>query len=250
MPVDQLAPRDVPPQQEPQHNSLEYLPQEEEPFEIVVMVLEARDTQEAMAEDQHLPQNDGNNDNSNNTDNINNHENHDNGNNNENDNNSEGEDEDDEDYTPLSDFEKEEMYHEDKEIKTTRNEALIPTDRLWDLLSHINITTAPEFRIKRVSRSGWEEYMAVVEILSGPNVIRKHMGPAFRVTYKDAVVDAGWQAITAYNHTHHDKPKNSINHHLPQRKKDKFKTSRVRADVPRMVMIHHQDVSMEMNIHL
>jgi hypothetical protein len=41
-----------------------------------------------------------------------------------------GEDEDDEDYTPLSDSEKEKIYHEVDEVKTARNEALIPTDRL------------------------------------------------------------------------------------------------------------------------
>jgi hypothetical protein len=37
---------------------------------------------------------------------------------------------------------------------------------------------------------------------------------------------------------------------LPQRKKDKFKTSGVKADVPRMLMVHHQDVSVEMSIRL
>jgi hypothetical protein len=66
------------------------------------------------------------------------------------DNDNEGED--DEDYTPLSDIEKGEMYHEAKEIKTARNEAPIPTNRLWHLLNRINITTAPEFRIKRIPR--------------------------------------------------------------------------------------------------
>jgi hypothetical protein len=44
--------------------------------------------------------------------------------------------------------------------------------------------------------------------------------------------------------------KNSVYHLLPQRKKDKFKTSGVKADVPRMLMVHHQDVSAEMSIHL
>jgi hypothetical protein len=42
-PIEQLAPRDVPPQQEPQPDS----PQEEEPFEIVVTVLAGEDLQEA-----------------------------------------------------------------------------------------------------------------------------------------------------------------------------------------------------------
>jgi hypothetical protein len=37
---------------------------------------------------------------------------------------------------------------------------------------------------------------------------------------------------------------------LPQRKKNKFKASGVKADVPRMVMVHHQDVFVEMSTHL
>jgi hypothetical protein len=60
---------------------------------------------------------------------------------------------DDEDYTPLSDSEKVKVYHDADEIKTIGNEALIPTSRLRDLLNCINITTLPEFRIKRVLRS-------------------------------------------------------------------------------------------------
>jgi hypothetical protein len=34
---------------------------------------------------------------------------------------------------------------------------------------------------------------------------------------------------------------------LPQRKKNKFKVSGVKADVPRMLMLHHQDVFVEMS---
>jgi hypothetical protein len=37
---------------------------------------------------------------------------------------------------------------------------------------------------------------------------------------------------------------------LPQRKKNKFKVLRVRADVSRMLMVHHQDVVVEMSTHL
>jgi hypothetical protein len=56
--------------------------------------------------------------------------------------------------------------------------------------------------------------------------------------------------ITTYNHKYHDKLKNTVYHLLPQRKKNKFKTSGVKANVPRMLMVHHQDVFMEMSIHL
>jgi hypothetical protein len=142
------------------------------------------------------------------------------------------------------------MFHDADEIKTFGNKALISTGRLRDLLNRINITTLPEFRIKRIPRPGREEYKAIVEIISGPNVLSRHKGPAFRTTSQDAVTDAAWQAITTYSHRYHDKLRNTVYHLLPQRKKNKFKVSRVRADVPRMLMVHHQDVFVEMSTRL
>jgi hypothetical protein len=50
----------------------------------------------------------------------------------------------------LSDSEKNKIYRDNDEIKTSRNEAPIPTNMVQDLLNRINITTPPEFRIKRV----------------------------------------------------------------------------------------------------
>jgi hypothetical protein len=52
-PTGQLAPRNVPPQQEPHHDS----PQEEEPFEIMVMAPERQEPQGALVEEPQLPQN-------------------------------------------------------------------------------------------------------------------------------------------------------------------------------------------------
>jgi hypothetical protein len=89
-----------------------------------------------------------------------------------------------------------------------------------------------------------------MEIFNGPSVVSRYKGPAFRATYQDEVADAAWQAITVYNCIYHDKLKNFVYHLLPQRKKDKFKTSGVKADVPRMLMVHHQDMSVEMSIRL
>jgi hypothetical protein len=119
-----------------------------------------------------------------------------------------------------------------------------------DLLNRINITTPLEFRIKRILRPSREEYKAIVEILSGPNVLSRHKGPAFRTTYQDAVVNAAWQTITTYSHRYHDELRNTIYHLLPQRKKNKFKASGVEADVPKMLMVHHQDVFMETSTRL
>jgi hypothetical protein len=240
-----MEPRDVPPEQEPQPDSPQYVPHEDDPFEIVVMVPVGEEAQEAMEEAQQLSQNNGNN---NDHDNAHEEENEDNEAKEEEGN--DGEDEDDEDYTPLSDFEKEKMYREADEIKTAKNDALIPTGRMRDLLNRVDITTPPEFRIKKVPRLGWEEYKAIMEIINKLSVISQHKGLAFRATYRDAVADATRQALTTYNHTYHDKLKNFVYHLQPQRKKDKFKTSEVKADVPRMLMVHHQDVSMEMSICL
>jgi hypothetical protein len=90
----------------------------------------------------------------------------------EEDNKAEGED--DEDYTPWSNVEKDETFHNADEIKTFGNEASIPTSRLRDLLNRINITTPLEFRIKRISCPDCEEYKAIVEIISRSNVLSQH----------------------------------------------------------------------------
>jgi hypothetical protein len=150
-PTGQLAPRDVPPQQESQHDS----PQEDEPLEIMVIVPAGEDSQEA----QPIPQNHDHDQ----QEEENNEKEEEEGN--------KAEGEDDEEYTPWSNAEKDETFHDADEIKTFRNEALIPTGRLRDLLNHINITTPPEFRIKRIPRPGREEYKTIMEIISGPNVL-------------------------------------------------------------------------------
>jgi hypothetical protein len=139
-PTGQLAPREVPPQQEPQHDS----PQEEEPFEIVVVAPERQELQGALVEEPQLPQN---------NDHDNNHREEEN-NEEEEEEGNKAEGEDDKDYTPWSNAEKDETFHDADEIKTFEDEAPIPTGRLRDLLKHINITTPPEFRIKRIPRTG------------------------------------------------------------------------------------------------
>jgi hypothetical protein len=195
-PAGQMAPNDVPPQPKPQPVSPQYVPQDEDPFEIVVMVPVREEVLEAMEEAQQLPQNNGNNDNH---DNDNDHEEEEENNEAEEEDNEAKEEEgnkdkdkDDEYYTLLSDFEKEKMYCDANEIKTSRNEAPIPTSILRDLLTCIGIATPPKFRIKRVLHPRREEYKKIVEIFNGPSVVSQHKGPAFRATYKDVVSDAAW----------------------------------------------------------
>jgi hypothetical protein len=84
-----------------------------------------------------------------------------------------------------------------------------------------------------------------VEISSGPNVLSRHKGPAFRTTSQHAVADTAWQAITTYN-----RRPTTVYHLLPQRKKNKFKVSGVRTHVPKKLMVHHQDVIVEMSTRL
>jgi hypothetical protein len=181
------------PQQEPQPDS----PQEEEPFKIVVTVPAGEDSQEAplmpQSHDHDQQEEEGGN---------------------------KAEVEEDDDYTPWSNTEKDEIFHNADEIKTFGDEASIPTSRLRDLLKNINITTPLEFRIKRIPHPSREEYKAIVEIISGPNVLSRHKGPAFRTTYPDVVADAAWQAITTYNRRYHDELRNTVYHLLPQRKRN------------------------------
>jgi hypothetical protein len=56
--------------------------------------------------------------------------------------------------------------------------------------------------------------------------------------------------ITTYSQRYHDELRNTVYHMLPQRKKNNFKVSGVKADVPRMLMVHHQDVFVEMSTRL
>jgi hypothetical protein len=94
------------------------------------------------------------------------------------------------------------------------------------------------------------EFKAITEIFQGPKMISRHTGPAYRASNSDDVADTAWQAITSWSHHHRGKLQNSIHHHLPQRKNDKFKASGVKKDVPRMELVHHQDVMVELSLRL
>ncbi len=113
-------------------------------------------------------------------------------------------------------------------------------------MKYINITTPPEFRIKRIPRPGREEYKAIVEIISGPNVLSRHKGPAFRTSRNDAVADAARQAITSWVRSNKSRLQNSVHYLLPYRKKDQFKAYGVKRDIPRMEMVHYQDVAVDL----
>jgi hypothetical protein len=76
------------------------------------------------------------------------------------------------------------------------------------------------------------------------------MGPAFRTSRCDAIADAAWQAITSWVRSNKSWLQNSVHYLLPYRKNDQFKAYRVKKDIPRMEMVHHQDVAVELSTRL
>jgi hypothetical protein len=172
LPIGQLAPRNVPQPEESQPDLPQEASPEEEPFEIKLVVPESPMAQDSPAEEHQQP------------------EDHD------------TEDKKtDEEHPPPSDTEVEKMYRDADEVESFRAETLIIAGRLWALLENLGITTAPQYRIKEVSRSGRVEFKAIAEIFFGSRVLCRHKGPAFRTSHSDDVADAAWQAITSWVHS-------------------------------------------------
>jgi hypothetical protein len=142
------------------------------------------------------------------------------------------------------------MYRDADEVESFRAESLILTGRLRALLEHLGISIPPRYRIKEVSRSGRVEFKAVAEIFFRSRVLYRHKGPAFRTSRSDAIADAAWQAITWWVHSSKSWLQNSVHYLLPYRKKDQFKAYGVKRDIPRMEMVHHQDVTVELSTRL
>jgi hypothetical protein len=142
------------------------------------------------------------------------------------------------------------MYRDANEVESFEAESPILADRLQALLEHLGITTAPWYRIKEVPCSGRVEFKAVAEIFFGSMVLYRHKRPAFRTSRSDAVADAAWQAITSWVRSNKSRLQNLVHYLLPYRKKDQFKAYGVKRDIPRMEMVHHQDVTVELSTHL
>jgi hypothetical protein len=160
------------------------------------------------------------------------------------------EDKTDEEQPPPSDTELEKMYRDADEVESYGAKSPILAGRLWALLEHLGITTAPRYRIKEVPRSGRVEFKGITEIFFGSSILCQHNGPAFRTSRSDAVADAAWQAITSWVRSNKSLLQNLVHYLLPYRKKDQFKAYGVKKDIPRMEMIHHQDVAVELSTHL
>jgi hypothetical protein len=94
------------------------------------------------------------------------------------------------------------------------------------------------------------EFKAIAEIFFGCRVLSLHKGPTFRTSHSDAVADAAWQAITSWVHSNKGRLQNSIHYLLPYWKKGQFKAYGVKRDIPRMEMVHHKDVTVELSTHL
>jgi hypothetical protein len=141
------------------------------------------------------------------------------------------------------------MYRDANEVESFRVKAPVLVGGLRALLEHLGITTAPRYRIKEVPHSGRVEFKAIAEILFGSRVLCRHKGPAFWTSRSDTIADAAWQAITSWVRSNKRRLQNSIHYLLPYRKKDQFKAYRVKKDIPRMEMVHHQDVTVQLSTH-
>jgi hypothetical protein len=142
------------------------------------------------------------------------------------------------------------MYRDADEVESFGAESPILTGRLRALLEHLGITTAPRYRIKEVPHLGRVEFKAIAEIFFGSRILCRHKGPAFRTSRSDAIADAAWQAITSWVHSNKSQLQNSVHYLLPYQKKDQFKAYGVKRDIPRMEMVHHQDVAVELSTSL
>jgi hypothetical protein len=160
------------------------------------------------------------------------------------------EDKTNEENLPPSDTEPEKMYRDADEVESFGAESLILAGRLWALLEHLGITTAPRYRIKEVPHPGRVEFKAITEIFFRSRILCRHKVPAFRTSRSDAVADAAWQAITSWVRSNKSRLQNLVHYLLPYRKKDQFKAYGMKMDIPRMEMVHHQDVAVELSIHL
>jgi hypothetical protein len=209
----------VPQPQESQHDIPQEASPEEDPFEIELVVPENPTAQDSPAEEQQ-PEDHGT------------------------------EDKTNEEHPPPSDTEPEKMYRDADEVESFGAESPILAGRLWALLEHLGITTAPWYRVKEVPRSGRVEFKAITEIFFGSRILCRHKGPAFRTSCNDVVADAAWQAITSWVRSNKSRLQNLVHYLLPYRKKDQFKAYRVKKDIPRMEMVHHQDVAVELSTHL
>jgi hypothetical protein len=142
------------------------------------------------------------------------------------------------------------LYRDADEVESFRAESPILAGSLRALLEHLGINTAPRYKIKEVPRSGRVEFKVIAEIFFGSRILYRHKGPAFRTLRSDAVADAAWQAVTSWVRSNKSRLQNSVHYLLPYRKKDQFKAYRVKKDIPRMEMVHHQDVAVELSTHL
>jgi hypothetical protein len=175
----------MPQPQESQPDALQEASQEEEPFEIELVVPKSPTAQGSPTEEQQQLKD------------------------------QDVEDEANEEYPPPSDTEDEKMYRDVDEVESFRAKATVLAGGLRALLEHLGITIAPRYRIKEVPCPGWVEFKAVIEIFFGSRVLCRHKGPAFRTSCSDAVADAAWQAITSWVRSNKSWVQNSVHYLLP-----------------------------------
>jgi hypothetical protein len=134
-------------------------------------------------------------------------------------------DEDDnEEYSPLSD-------------------SKVLVDRLHALLVHMGITTTSKYRIKGVPRPGWVEYRAIAEIFSISRVIRGVPGASLPSINHQC---CGWCCLPGHHLLEPPPPGQAVDlvyRLIPQWKKDQFKVPGMKKGIPKMEMVHYQDLT-------
>jgi hypothetical protein len=136
--IGQLAPQNVPQPSESQPDAPQYASQEEEPFEIELVVPESPMAWGSPAEEEQQLED------------------------------LDVEDKADEEYPPPSDTEDEKMYRDGDEVESSGAEALVLIDRLHALLEHLGITTAPRYQIKEVPHLGQWSSKSLLRSSSDP----------------------------------------------------------------------------------
>ena len=120
---------------------------------------------------------------------------------------------------------------------------------LQELLDMIDISSRPQYFIKRVFRPGREEWIAKVKIFDGNRVMSSHHGPTHRDTCGAAIADAAWEAVTSIGHTLREKLETSTFSHIPRRKPGtrEYIVSPVGPYVYPQEMVRTQDIAVELS---
>jgi hypothetical protein len=150
-----------------------------------------------------------------------------------------------EEHPPPSNTLVKRMYHDADEGGVLQGRSSGPHRQASGSIGALGHHHHPSYRIKDVQHPRRVEFKAITEIF-----LYQHQGPTFIASRSNAVADAAWQSIISWVRINKSWLQNSVHLLLPYKKKDQFKACGVKKDAPRMEMVHHQDVIVELSTHL